>query len=117
MIRRQKVEVIQHAIIALLLLMGGIDHLTLFPVVGLINLIAGAVIIAYIIYQRFNTHKNPAAKAIVMIIEGIALMLVSWLYFQSGKQFLPYAYLIAGVLYFISAFLVFRRKKSVTGVN
>ena len=47
----------------------------------------------------------------MITLEGIALLLTSYIYFSKGKEYLPYAILLAAVLCFIGAVIIFRKRQ------
>ena len=108
--KRKKIETIQGILLSLLLISTGSQNWESYPVISWMNIIFGFGLLIYsILFIRKG--RNSLFKIVMITLEGIALLLTAYIYFSKGKEYLPYAILLAAVLCFIGAVIIFRKRQ------
>lgn len=107
---KNKLEAVSHLIVGILLFVKGYDKLSHhFIFTGIIILSMSLIIISYFIYLSAKKIHDKKLELAVHIAEGVALLFTSYVYWETGKQYLPYATGIAGIGYLIAAVIRWRK--------
>lgn len=105
---------IQHFVLSILFINKGIDNIVLgHHVTGWILVVLGVFIFSYFIYLKLKRSEHFLIEIIIYIFESIALFITAYLYYDSGKKYLPILISIAAVGYLIAGFVhYFKRYKN-----
>jgi hypothetical protein len=72
-------------------------------------LCSGTVFLLLAIFHHKIAHRLRSVDAIFSIIEGLLAVTVSIDFFNEHKHYIQYAYILAAVVYFVRAFILFRK--------
>jgi hypothetical protein len=98
--KRIDLETAGHLIAAAVLLLKGFDKLDHGHVgIGLTLLASGAILVAFFAYVLRTGRGQQAASALVLLLEALAMALITYFFFEEGKQFVQYATMLAAVMY------------------
>ncbi len=109
---RHKLEALSHLIVGILLFTKGYDKLSHhFVVTGIIIMAMSLFIFGYFIYLlRIKKVHDKKLELLVHLAEGIALLFTTYVYWETGKKYLPYATGVAGIAYLVVAVVRWRKK-------
>ena len=110
-----RLERFNHYLFGFLVIVKGIEkseHFSEHPLMCLsLFIIGGFILFANFRHHLFEKHFRDF-HVILFLCEGLVLAGVSYYYFYEGRKGLPYAYLLASVMYFVAAVIKYRRKSS-----
>lgn len=111
-ILKHKLRTLAHAVTGLALALKGYAKLTdHHAVIGSIILISGLTIIGYVLYDSRQQKHNRLLGTGIHFLEGLALLFTSWVYFEEGKTYLPYATLAAAIGFFVTVPVLYRKNR------
>lgn len=111
-ILKHKLGTLAHAVTGLALALKGYAKLTdHHAVIGSIILISGLTIMGYVLYDSRQQKHNKLLGTGIHFLEGLALLFTSWVYFEEGKTYLPYATLAAAIGFFATVPLLYRKNR------
>jgi hypothetical protein len=108
----RKVELFLHILTACLLLLKGYLQMSkhlYFP--GLIILALGICVLTISLLWKVFRITPKEARVACYYIEAPALMIISYMLHLEDKEFAPYLFLIAGLLYPVAGFISSKRFK------
>lgn len=93
-------ELIGHLLAAFALLLKGYDkighgHLA----IGATLMLAGAIVVVFMIYAQRTGRGHRIASALVFLFEALAMALITYFYIEEGKHVVQYATLLAAAAY------------------
>ena len=110
-----RLERFNHYLFGFLVIVKGIEkseHFSEHPFICLsLFIIGGFILYANFRHHFFEKHFRDF-HVILFLSEGLVLAGVSYYYFSEGRKGLPYAYLLAAVLYFVAAVIKYRKKSA-----
>ncbi|MEO5642767.1 MAG: hypothetical protein ABIQ40_15595 [Bacteroidia bacterium] len=77
----------------------------------IVFLLAGIIFLAVAIFHHKLVHRFPKVDTLFYTIEGCLSFIIAYEYFEAGKKFLPYLYIIAGLFQLVAIFIFARKKK------
>ncbi len=105
-----KLEMAIHLLTAFVLLLKGFDKLAHgHYALGAIIFLFGLFVIVITVSHKQLQISHIKTKALVYTIEGIALLLIAYLYFNESKVYLPYFFLLPSIAFFIVAAITFKK--------
>ncbi|WP_373056856.1 hypothetical protein [Zunongwangia sp. H14] len=114
--KKEKLEIVQAVLVALLSLFTGFQNRLQFPFIGIINILLGIILIIGIIaFVKKKAHLN--IKAVALATEAFSLLFAAYMYFSNGKQYLPYAFLLAALLCLAGVFIMLKKAKINPGTS
>ena len=108
----RKLEVLLHFITAFILVIKGCDEINrhlYFP--GGIILGLAAIILAINIFWRQFGIKPKQARAVCYYLESPALLITAYILHLEDKEFLPYIFFIAALMYPAMGYITLQPKK------
>lgn len=108
--RKAKLEIVQGILLSLLLVLTGVQNYQEYPVISWTIALFG---LGLFVYSVFLVRKgsNSQFKVVMISLEGLALVLTSYIYFSEGKKYLPYAILLAAAICFVGAVVLNNRRR------
>ena len=104
-------HMITHFILGCVLLLKGFDKVGHHPFIGGIFLAFGIIILVYFFYVLLKGRESEKLALMVHWFEAIASLFTAYIFFEEGKTFLPYAFLLAAIGFFIAIYLHYRKKR------
>lgn len=108
----RRIEYVVHVVTALILLLKGAillrQHLY-FPGLILIGL-AAVILIVLLLWKQLKISPKQARIA-CYYVESPALFLTSYMLFMEGREFQPYIFIIAGLMYPLVGFISSKKFK------
>ena len=101
---------LHHLLIGFALTLKGINKISHHPVIGSIILLFGIIILGYFLYIVIKKHTDKTLVYIIHWFEAIASLFTAYVFFEEGATYLPYAFLLAAIGFFI-AIIVHHTKK------
>ena len=104
-----------HYLVGLLVILKGVEkseHFNEHPLVCLSLFFIGLFILFANYRHHFFEKYFKEFNIVLFICEGLVLGVVSYYYLSEGKKGLPYAYLLAALVYFVVAIYLYRKKSS-----
>lgn len=110
-----KLELLGHFIVAAVLLFKGMDKVMIGHVlIRAVMIASGILVLLFLLYSIRTGRGHRMVKAVAFLFEALAMSLVTYLYFEEGKQYVQYATLAAAVLCLCASFMsVVRVRKDV----
>jgi uncharacterized membrane protein len=112
---KEKLQGLAHYLAGFVILLKGVDkaeHFSEHPFITIFFFIMGAFIIFATAKHHYFEKRFNDFKVLMFLCEGITLSIVTYYYFSEGKKALPYAYLLATILYFVMALVTYTGKKT-----
>jgi uncharacterized membrane protein len=112
---KEKLQGLAHYLAGFVILLKGVDkaeHFSEHPFITIFFFIMGAFIIFATAKHHYFEKRFKDFKVLMFLCEGITLSIVTYYYFSEGKKALPYAYLLATILYFVMALVTYTGKKT-----
>lgn len=106
-----KPEKIQTFLAGALLILNGNLVLDDFPDIGIFLILAGGLLLLYFFAVSLKIPQDPIIKIVVVALEGIGFLTTSFIFFELGKVYLPYGYLLAALTCFFGVLILIRRMK------
>lgn len=109
---KQKIESLPHLITGIFLMIKGFDKMQHhYQFIGLLITLFGVIIFAYYLYEQLSAGADRRLKLIVHIFECLTLLLTTYVFFREGKTYLPYATLLAALLFLVAIIIHLRKEK------
>jgi hypothetical protein len=110
--KKQFLHIIQHLLLASVLIIKGVDKISHHAVIGSIFLFFGVTILVYFFYSLFNRHHTHKLELVAHGFEAIASLFSAYIFFVEGKKFLPWFFLLAALGFVVAFFIHYRKGKS-----
>jgi hypothetical protein len=108
-----RIQRLAHYLVGFIVIIKGIEkaeHFSEHPLLCLLFFfIGGFILFANYRHHLFEKYFKEF-DVVLFLCEGLVLAGVSYYYFSEGKKGLPYAYLVAAVVYFVVAVYKYRKK-------
>jgi hypothetical protein len=109
--RKEILHSVKHFLIGTALTLKGADKIGHHPLIGSIILLFGLIILVYFFYLLIKKHPSEKLGHIVHWFEAIASLFTAYIFFQEGATYLPWAFLLASIGFFISIYVEHRKAK------
>jgi CHASE2 domain-containing sensor protein len=107
---KERLPFIHHMFIAIIAITSGLNKIdSPYSSIGWLLVVLGAVVLGYFVYTLVTKRLNRSIRPVILGVECTAMLCASYMYFAEGKQFLPYATLLAALGYFIAVIASVRR--------
>ena len=102
---------IHHFLTGAVLITKGIDKISHHAIIGSLILLFGIIILAFFFYTLFKRNHSENLELTVNWFEALVSLFMAYIFFTEGARFLPYAFLLAAIGFFIAIY-VHSRKRS-----
>ncbi len=107
-----KTDSLLHIIMGFVILMHGIERLDNHFYSGVIFILASTIFLSCALFHKKLTGRFPFLDCIFHLLEGFLALVIALEYFQEGKKYIPYFYLLATLLYSFAALKNYQRVKN-----
>ncbi len=107
--KKSLISSLQFIVVGILLVVNGLNNYEKFPGAAMVNILIGMGLITICILSRKKRSSDGYIKTLSMLAEGAGLLIAGYIYFLSGKEYLPYPFYLAGFGYFVAAIVKSRK--------
>ena len=109
--KKEKLRRLPHVISGTVILLHSLERFDTGHSTAIVFLLAGIVFLSIAAFHHKIAHRFPFADTVFYLIEGALAFIIAWEYFHSGKSFLPYLYIFAGLMQLFATYMFARRAK------
>jgi hypothetical protein len=109
---KDKLRRIPHIVSAMVILLHSLERFESGHHSSVVFLIAGLVFLSVAVFHHKLAHRFPIVDTLFYSIEGLLAFIIAYEFFESGKKFLPYIYVAAGILQLFAIFVFARKLKN-----
>ena len=102
-----------HLLIGAILVLKGSDKFPDHHFLGGLIFSFGVIIILSFIYILLKKDHSRSLSLIVHLFEALACLFTAYIFYEDGKKYLQYFFLLASFGFFISVIIQFRKGKKV----
>ena len=107
---KERLPLIHHIFIAVIAITSGLSKVnSTYSGIGWLLVVLGVAVLGYFIYTLAARRVIASLRPVIFGVECTAMLCATYIYFAEGKQFLPYATLIAALGYLIAVIASVRR--------
>lgn len=116
--RSEKRNKLLHLFAAVIIIFSGFEKLEANHIPSAVFfLFSGVVFLLIAIFHHKLAHRVRSVDAIFSIIEALLAVTVSIDFFNEHKHYIQYAYLFVALVYFIRAYMLFKKPPLQMGQN
>lgn len=115
--RNKLLSLIHHLIISVALLLKGYDKFSHHKLFGGLIFCFGVVILVYFVYVLLKQKENRTMHILIHLFEGLASLFTAYIFFEEGKRYLQYIFILAAIGFFISVYVFAVKHKSTKGIK
>jgi len=98
-----------HLLIAFVLCMKGSLKFPYNNLLGGLMILFGLVVLAYFIYMVTVKRESRTMHIVIHLFEGLAALFTAYIFYDEGKKYLPFVFILAAIGFFISVFIFVRK--------
>ena len=102
-----------HLLIGVILILKGSDKFPHHHLLGGLIFSFGVIIILSFIYIILKKDHSRGLSIIVHLFEALACLFTAYIFYEDGKKYLQYFFLLASFGFFISVVILIRKGKKV----
>lgn len=107
--KKHKLNIVLHFLLATTLILKGIDKFPHHNVLGGLILLFGLVVLFYFIYTIARKKQSHTMHLIILSFEAIVSMFVAYIFYDEGKKYIQYFFVLAAMGFLISIFILLRK--------
>jgi hypothetical protein len=109
---KEKRQQMAHILAGVIILVHAYEKYEMQERVYLVFLVAGVVFLAVALLHHKLAKIFPYVDGVFFVIEAMLYALIAAEYFELGKKGLPWAYVLATILYLVAAFIKGKKGKA-----
>lgn len=108
MSKQQILNSVLHLLLASTLILKGLDKMPQHNILGGLMLLFGIAVLGYFIYTVLKKKESRTMHILILIVEALASLFIAYIFFEEGKKYVQYGFLLAAIGFLISTFVVIR---------
>lgn len=108
--KRQRLNSALHLLLATTLILKGADKFAHHNILGGLMLLFGIIVFAYFIYTVLKKKENKTMHILILLFEALVSLFIAYIFFEDGKKYVQYGFILAAIGFLISTFVVIRQK-------
>jgi hypothetical protein len=109
---RGKIDSLLHIVMGFVILIHGIERLDNHFYSGVVFILASIIFVSCALFHKKLTGRFPFLDCIFHLLEGFLALVIALEYFQEGKKYIQYLYILATLLYSFAALKNYQRLKN-----
>lgn len=106
--KQQRLNSVLHLLLATTLILKGADKYPHHNVLGGLMLLFGIIVLFYFIYTVVKRKESRKMHIVILLFEALVSLFIAYIFFEDGKKYVQYVFILAAVGFFISAYIASR---------
>ncbi len=103
--KNKLLSLIHHLIISVALILKGYDKFSHHKIFGGLIFCFGVIVLVYFIYVLLRQKESRTMHIFIHLFEGLASLFTAYIFFEEGKKYLQYGFILAAIGFFISVYV------------
>ena len=103
--KNKLLSLIHHLIISVALILKGLDKFSHHKLLGGLIFCFGVIVLVYFVYVLLKQKESRTMHILIHLFEGLASLFTAYIFFEEGKKYLQYGFILAAIGFFISVYV------------
>ena len=103
--KNKLLSLIHHLLISVALILKGYDKFSHHKIFGGLIFSFGIIVLVYFIYMLLKQKESRSMHILIHLFEGFASLFTAYIFFEEGKKYLQYGFILAAIGFFVSVYV------------
>lgn len=111
---KHRLNSVIHLLLGSTLILKGYDKYSHHNILGGVMLLFGIIVLLYFIYTILKKKESRTMHILIHVFEALVSLFIAYIFFEEGKKYVQYGFILAAIGFFIAAYVSFTNTKKRT---